>query len=220
MSLRWIRTFFTPMTHCLQTIYWPQSSMCYNSASIWDIDFGGEGGGRVVWKVCSGKGDGGGMIWEGEYLDMYDIGGDMQDFYLTAWCVCMAIPALARFKFLVVHPHAHSTVVTWTWHSPWMAQFSYFQTSWLSYLPHPPYPLASTHLTIRSETRLALFAFGICWGKNQSTISSNFSNFMLRKNSALTQTFLYAVFRDCHATPCSQVMISLLPPPYLEKRNL
>ena len=41
-------------------------------------------------------GGGGGYDMIGVYLGMYDIGGDMQDFNLTAWCVCMAIPALAR----------------------------------------------------------------------------------------------------------------------------
>ena len=38
-----------------------------------------------------------------------------------------------------------------------------------------------------------------------------------QKFSAETRTICVAACRDCRATPGEQIMISLLPPPYLEK---
>ena len=59
----------------------------------------------------------------------------------------------------------------------------------------------------------------LCTAKHSPQVVHFFSNIMVGKKSSITPNILLAARSDCLTTPWQQIMISLLPAPYLEKRK-
>ena len=80
--------------------------------------------------------------------------------------------------------------------------------------------IASGNCVQQSNARHYMRPFPYCQTQSTScTLFSKKKNIIVGTKSSITHTILYAARSDCSATPQQQIMIYLLPPPYLKKRK-